>query len=129
MIDLNVGALAPVEAELTLADLVIEGAIPEGLCGRLLRNGPNPFSGSHSGTDMLDWWVEAAMLHAVDLDGATGTAEYKNRWMRTSEWARYHGGDADQGAALADSHNPHEGNHAESASQDLIDSNPKCQCG
>ena len=36
------GNFAPVTEEVTAFDLEVTGVIPEGLDGRLLRNGPNP---------------------------------------------------------------------------------------
>src|SRR5215471_9154173 len=36
------GNYAPVHEELTATDLAVSGSIPEELCGRYLRNGPNP---------------------------------------------------------------------------------------
>lgn len=76
--DLNRGAIAPVADEVDLVDLRVTGAIPHELAGTLLRNGPNPPGGRFEGSDVLSWWPEAAMLHAIAFDGgrvtATGTA-------------------------------------------------------
>ena len=36
------GNFAPVEDELSAVDLPVTGELPPGLCGRLLRIGPNP---------------------------------------------------------------------------------------
>ena len=63
--DLNRGALAPVADEAELTDLVVTGTIPEELTGTLLRNGPNPFGGRFAGSDVLDWWPEAAMPASI----------------------------------------------------------------
>ncbi len=88
-LDLNQGALAPVADEVTLTDLEVSGSIPADLNGTLLRNGPNPFSGRFQGNGVLSWWPEAAMLHALTI--ADGRAcLYKNRWVRTQNWARFH---------------------------------------
>lgn len=76
--DLNRGAIAPVADEVDLVDLRVTGTIPRELDGTLLRNGPNPPGGRFEGNDVLSWWPEAAMLHAIAFDGgrapATGTA-------------------------------------------------------
>jgi len=85
-VDLNAGALTPVADEVDEAELGISGAIPAGLDGVLIRNGPNPLSGRFDGDGVLDWWPEAAMFHAVTLrDGAA--VGYRNRWARTRQWA------------------------------------------
>ena len=84
--DLNSGALAPVADETEVAPLKVVGTIPHDLNGMLVRNGPNPFSGQFEGTEVLDWWPESAMLHAVGfVDGQAMT--YRNRWIKTQNWA------------------------------------------
>lgn len=65
MPDLNSGALAPVADEVERFDFSVTGNIPRELCGTLVRNGPNPFSGRFTGSDVLSWWPEAAMLHFI----------------------------------------------------------------
>jgi carotenoid cleavage dioxygenase len=93
--DLNRGALAPVADEVTLEQLSVYGAIPRDLNGTLIRNGPNPLSGRFQGTEMLDWWPEAAMLHGIELrDGAA--VAYRNRWVRSRRWAAAHGAALDR---------------------------------
>ncbi|MEM7098121.1 MAG: carotenoid oxygenase family protein [Pseudomonadota bacterium] len=86
---LNEGALAPVADEVSMRAELVEGVIPRGLNGTLLRNGPNPFNGTFAGNDMLDWWPEAAMLHSITLNQGR-PARYTNRWIRTVGWADYH---------------------------------------
>lgn len=98
-IDLNAGALAPVVDEVHLVDLPAAGAIPRDLNGVLVRNGPNPLRGRFEGNDVLSWWPEAAMLHAISFqDGRV--VGYRNRWARTQRWARVH--DPDVAASLLD---------------------------
>ncbi|WP_322089658.1 carotenoid oxygenase family protein [Burkholderia sp. BCC1999] len=84
--DLNRGAIAPVADEVDVVDLRVTGAIPRELCGTLLRNGPNPPGGRFEGNDMLSWWPEAAMLHAIAFEDGRA-AGYRNRWARTQRWA------------------------------------------
>ena len=58
------------------------------LNGTLIRNGPNPFAGKFAGTDVLDWWPEAAMLHGISFAGGEVT-QYRNRWVQTQNYAAY----------------------------------------
>jgi carotenoid cleavage dioxygenase-like enzyme len=102
-IDLNVGATAPVSDEIDLVDLPTVGAIPRDLCGALVRNGPNPLRGRFVGNDVLSWWPEAAMLHAIALQDGRAVG-YRNRWVRTQQWARVH--DADNSLPLLVDTNP-----------------------
>ncbi|RQS76810.1 carotenoid oxygenase [Burkholderia sp. Bp8963] len=87
--DLNSGAIAPVADEADVVDLRVTGCIPRDLDGVLLRNGPNPLRGRFEGNDMLAWWPEAAMLHAIAFDDGRVTG-YRNRWARTRRWADVH---------------------------------------
>lgn len=89
LLDLNQGALAPVADEVTLTDLPVTGTIPADLNGTLLRNGPNPFGGRFEGNGVLNWWPEAAMLHAITLSDGRA-CRYENRWVRTQNWAAFH---------------------------------------
>ena len=61
------GNFAPVDEELTVHDLPIEGNIPSQLNGILLRNGPNPIApgpGHH-------WFLGDGMVHGIRIhDGA-----------------------------------------------------------
>ncbi|AOJ02316.1 carotenoid oxygenase [Burkholderia mayonis] len=98
-IDLNAGALAPVADEVDLVDLPVTGSIPRDLNGVLVRNGPNPLRGRFEGDDVLSWWPEDAMLHAVALQDGRA-ARYRNRWARTQRWARVH--DPDRAPSLVD---------------------------
>jgi len=87
--DLNRGAIAPVADEVDLVDLPVTGTIPPELDGTLLRNGPNPPGGRFEGNDVLSWWPEAAMLHAIAFERGRA-AGYRNRWARTRRWADVH---------------------------------------
>src|ERR1700722_13701099 len=88
-IDLNSGGIAPVASEVNLVDLSVTGTIPRDLNGVLVRNGPNPLDGRFKGNHVLDWWPEAAMLHAISFEEGHVTG-YRNRWARTQRWAKAH---------------------------------------
>ncbi len=90
MPDLNTGALAPVADEHESAVFEVAGQVPLDLNGTLIRNGPNPFAGKFTGTDVLDWWPEAAMLHGVSFAGGEVT-QYRNRWVQTQNYAAFNG--------------------------------------
>ncbi|WP_448168474.1 carotenoid oxygenase family protein [Burkholderia ambifaria] len=87
--DLNRGAIAPVADEVDVVGLRVTGTIPPELDGTLLRNGPNPPGGRFDGNDVLSWWPEAAMLHAIAFENGRA-AGYRNRWVRTRRWAAVH---------------------------------------
>ena len=75
------GNFAPVNDELTATDLPVQGAIPEELRGRLLRNGPNPIAPDPAA---YHWFIGDGMLHAIELrDGKA--VSYRNRWVRTDQ--------------------------------------------
>jgi len=76
------GAFAPVFDERDDVDLKVLGAIPVGLNGVFMRNGPNPlfdpdalYSYPFDGT---------GMIHAITLQ--QGRARYRNRWVATEEF-------------------------------------------
>ncbi len=73
------GNFAPVDDEATLTRLEVEGAIPEGLNGVYLRNGPNP--PASKGTPG-HWFMGDGMLHGLRL-GDGEARGYRNRWVRT----------------------------------------------
>ncbi len=66
-------------------ELPVTGVIPPDLCGRLLRNGPNPAAVPDDESD-YHWFSGDGMLHGITL--AEGRAEgYRNRWVRTRSLA------------------------------------------
>jgi carotenoid cleavage dioxygenase len=73
------GNYAPVHEELTATELAVSGSIPEELCGRYLRNGPNPVTAPDPAT--YHWFTGDGMVHGIRL--RDGRAEwYRNRWVR-----------------------------------------------
>lgn len=91
------GNYAPVDAELTVASpLPMDGAIPRGLEGMLVRNGPNPRIVPDPAT--YHWFSGDGMVHAVELrDGAA--VGYRNRWVRTRKFAAETGTSPPRGPA------------------------------
>lgn len=76
------GIHKPMEEELTLEALRVEGEIPVALTGRYLRNGPNPATPPDPAS--YHWFTGAGMVHGIRI--ADGRADwYRNRWVRGSE--------------------------------------------
>lgn len=75
------GNYAPVQDEVTLDALEVEGAIPPELTGVYLRNGPNPSEGSSQ-----HWFFGDGMLHGVALQGGQALW-YRNRFVQTKQLA------------------------------------------
>ncbi|MCT9928945.1 carotenoid oxygenase family protein [Planotetraspora sp. A-T 1434] len=72
------GVYAPVQDEITAADLKVIGEIPRDLNGVYLRNGPNarfPMRGRYH------WFDGDGMVHAMHFEN--GQARYRNRYVRT----------------------------------------------
>ena len=70
------GNFAPVLEEVTAFDLPVTGTIPDGLEGRLLRNGPNPMAEEDPAS--YHWFTGTGMVHGVRI--RDGKAEwYRNR--------------------------------------------------
>jgi len=72
------GNLFPVGNELDVERLEITGALPVGLEGSFVRNGPNPLFQPIGRYHMFDG---DGMLHGITFEG--GTASYRNRWIRS----------------------------------------------
>ncbi|HKU36810.1 MAG TPA: carotenoid oxygenase family protein [Polyangiales bacterium] len=72
------GNFAPVQREVTLGELPVQGTLPRDLNGSLLRNGPNPTQPG----DKHHWFVGDGMIHAIQLEGGRAVG-YRNRWVRT----------------------------------------------
>ncbi|MEE3015225.1 MAG: carotenoid oxygenase family protein, partial [Actinomycetota bacterium] len=71
------GNWAPVQTELTVENLLVEGSIPPQLEGVYIRTGPNPKSGFSP-----HWFMGDGMVHGIRL--SQGKAEwYRNRFVQT----------------------------------------------
>ena len=92
------GNFAPVREETTATDLRVTGRLPEALCGRYLRNGPNPVTAPEP--DSYHWFTGDGMVHGIRL--RDGRAEwYRNRWVRSATVARALGEDPRPGGVHA----------------------------
>src|SRR4051812_19550393 len=79
------GNFAPVHEEHTALELPVTGRVPTELCGRYLRNGPNPVTSPEPST--YHWFTGDGMVHGIRL--RDGKAEwYRNRWVRAAAVAR-----------------------------------------
>jgi carotenoid cleavage oxygenase len=93
------GNFAPVLQEVTATELPVVGQLPESLCGRYLRNGPNPLTPPEPST--YHWFTGDGMVHGIRL--REGRAEwYRNRWVRSAEVARALGEQPRPGPVHAD---------------------------
>ena len=72
------GGFAPVQDEIAIDDLPVRGAIPPGLDGIYLRNGPNP---AFKPITYMFPFDGDGMLHALRLH--EGRASYRNRFVLT----------------------------------------------
>jgi carotenoid cleavage dioxygenase len=77
------GYYRPFGAEMDAADLVVEGAIPEGLDGTFYRNGPDPQHPPHP-DDRYHLFDGDGMIYAIRLAG--GKASLRNRYVRTRKF-------------------------------------------
>ncbi|MFZ5725971.1 MAG: carotenoid oxygenase family protein, partial [Pseudomonadota bacterium] len=76
------GIHTPMDEELTLEALRVDGEIPAALTGRYLRNGPNPAVAPDPAS--YHWFTGAGMVHGIRIEG--GKADwYRNRWVRGTE--------------------------------------------
>ncbi len=72
------GNYAPIDTEITAADLHVVGVLPDDLAGTFVRNGSNP---KLPPKGRYHWFDGDGMIHAVELGG--GRATYRNRYVRT----------------------------------------------
>lgn len=75
------GNFAPVDEEVTVADLAVQGTLPPDLDGRFLRIGPNPVQAPPDPAHH-HWFIGDGMVHGLRL-GDGRAAWYRNRWVRT----------------------------------------------
>ena len=59
------GNYAPVIDELTATDLPVSGSLPDALCGRYLRNGPNPVTSPEPSS--YHWFSGDGMVHGIRI--------------------------------------------------------------
>jgi carotenoid cleavage dioxygenase len=79
------GNFAPVREELTEDHVLpMEGAVPAGLEGLWVRNGPNPVQVPDPAA--YHWFTGDGMVHAVELREGRAVS-YRNRWVRTRKLA------------------------------------------
>ena len=78
------GYYRPFRAELDAEDLVIEGALPDGLSGVFYRNGPDPRYAPKEG-DKYHPFDGDGMVYAIRLEN--GSASLRNRWVRTRKFS------------------------------------------
>ena len=93
------GHFAPVSEEVTATELPVDGELPEALCGRYLRNGPNPLTAPEPST--YHWFTGDGMVHGIRLR-AGRAAWYRNRWVRSAAVARTLGEEWPRGPVHAD---------------------------
>ena len=77
------GTFAPVDDERDDRDLRVTGALPDGLQGTFLRNGPNAMFPPVARYHLFDG---DGMLHGFYFEN--GRVDYRNRWVRTLKWQR-----------------------------------------
>ncbi len=75
------GIHAPLHDERTITDLKVTGTIPVELCGRYVRNGPNPFNPDPRGHH---WFIGDGMVHGVRLQGGKALW-YRNRYIKSQD--------------------------------------------
>jgi carotenoid cleavage dioxygenase len=75
------GVHTPLTDEITEIDPKVTGAIPAGLNGLYVRNGPNPVSPVNPAAH--HWFVGDGMLHGVRLQDGKALW-YRNRWVRSN---------------------------------------------
>jgi carotenoid cleavage dioxygenase-like enzyme len=97
------GAFEPLRIECDCADLMIEGELPADLSGALYRIGPNPQFAPRGAYNPLQG---DGMIHAFHI-GSSRVA-YRNRWVRTRQWALERGA----GRALFATANPRDNDPA-----------------
>ena len=75
------GLNAPMDRELTLDKLAVQGSIPPELDGAYVRIGPNPIGQPKHATH--HWFLGDGMVHGLRLKGGQALW-YRNRWIRST---------------------------------------------
>lgn len=82
------GNFAPITEEITAQNLAVEGELPKELCGRYVRNGPNPITAPKDRT--YHWFLGDGMVHGMRL--CEGRAEwYRNRYVGSKQVSKHRG--------------------------------------
>ena len=76
------GHHAPVRFETDAPDLIVEGKIPDDLCGIFYRNGPEPLYPTREGD--YHWFDGDGMVYAFEI--AEGRVSMRNRWVKTDKF-------------------------------------------
>lgn len=74
------GLHRPMDRELTLEDLPVQGSIPPELDGRYVRIGPNPIRPPNPASH--HWFLGDGMVHGIRLKQGRALW-YRNRWVRS----------------------------------------------
>lgn len=91
--------LPPIDFEADCGPLRVRGALPSGLAGVLVRNGPNPLYPDPA----QHWFAGHGMVHRFEFAEAGVT--YRNRWVRTQRWLAERERGVARGNAFGDSAN------------------------
>ncbi len=75
------GLNAPMDCELTLDGLAVQGSIPPELDGHYVRIGPNPVGPVNHASH--HWFLGDGMVHGLRLQGGRALW-YRNRWIRST---------------------------------------------
>lgn len=78
-----IGEHTPVDRELSVASLEVQGTLPAELNGMFCRNSPNP---RFAPIGKYHWFDGDGMVHGVRFHD--GKASYANRWIRTAGLAK-----------------------------------------
>ena len=82
------GNFAPIAEEVTAENLAVDGELPRELCGRYVRNGPNPITAPKDST--YHWFIGDGMVHGIRL--RDGRAEwYRNRYVGSKQVSKHLG--------------------------------------
>ena len=77
-----VGIHKPMDSELTVTELAVDGVIPQQLDGRYMRIGPNPVIPPNPAS--YHWFTGDGMVHAIRIKNGKALW-YRNRWIRSEK--------------------------------------------